>query len=178
VEPSRFWLRRNDDDRARQVVYDEVQLNHYSDRQRRAILKVMARGKTASHRDIRQAARRARSRPRGETVVAITLVLSVLAVLIIFVVGRHRDPSKAVVTGATASAHTSNDRASAAAAGDLTTVIDKADRAWLSDVGAGKVVSANDGSDALALPQTEPRSAITENASARPAQVASDPSSR
>jgi hypothetical protein len=33
--------------------------------------------------------------------------------------------------------------------------MDKADKAWLSDVGAGKVATAADGSDALSLPQSD-----------------------
>src|SRR5579872_2183664 len=90
VEPSRFWLRRDADDGARQVVYDQVQLNRYSDRQKRAILKVMARGKTATHRDLRQAARRARTRPLSERLVALTLVLFAVAALVVIFAGWQR----------------------------------------------------------------------------------------
>jgi hypothetical protein len=154
VEPSRFWLRRDDDDRARQVVYDEVQLNRYSDRQRRAIMKVMARGKTASHRDISQAVRRARVRPRGETLVAISLALSLLAVLVIALAGRHAGPVRVGAGRAAASARAAIAEARDASSGDLTTVMENADRAWLNDVGAGKVATASDGSDALSLPRS------------------------
>jgi hypothetical protein len=154
VEPSRFWLRRDDDDRARQVVYDPVQLAHYSDRQKRAILKVMARGKTATHRDLRQAARRARTRPRGERLVAFTLLLVAVAALIIIFADWQHDRGEMRANGAAASTGTGDDKADQPTAGDLTRVMENADRAWLDDVGAGKVVTATDGSDALSLPQT------------------------
>jgi hypothetical protein len=156
VAPSRFWLRRDDDDRARQVVFDEVQLDRYSDRQRRAILKVMARGKTASHRDIRLAVRRARRRPRGETLIAITLAVSALTVLIIVFAGWRLGPARMLAAKGLASREAAVDRAAGASPGDLTTVMENADRAWLNDVGAGKVVTANDGSDALSLPRVKP----------------------
>jgi hypothetical protein len=174
VEPSRFWLRRDDDDRARQVVYDEVQLNRYSDRQRRAILKVMARGKTASHREISQAARRARDRPRGETLVAISLALSVLAVLVLVLASWHRDPNTAVATKGAASIQADVAGARETSPGDLTTVMENADRAWLNDVGAGKVATANDGSDALSLPQSTPPSTAPIEAAPRRARTARD----
>ena len=173
VEPSRFWLRRDDDDRTRQVVYDQVQLGRYSDRQRRAILKLMARGKTASHRDIRQAARRARRRSRGEMLVAITLALSAFAALVIIFAGWHRVPTKVLTTEAVASVQTDGDRAGQASAGDLTTVMENADRAWLSDVGAGKIVTATDGSDVLSLPENPP-TASAEKAGSRGARARRD----
>jgi hypothetical protein len=168
VDRSRFWLRRDADDRARQLVYDPVQLGRYSDRQRRAILKLMARGKTASHRDIRQAARRARKRPRGELLVAIALALSVIAVLAIVVTGGYRRPNRALAADAAALAPAADVKAEEASA-DLTKAMEKADRAWLSDVGAGKVASANDGSDALSLPEsTSPGASADEPREARP----------
>jgi hypothetical protein len=154
VEPSRFWLRRDDDDRARQVVYDPVRLNRYSDRQKRAILKVMARGKTATHRDLRQAARRASARSRGERLVAIILLLCAVAALAIIFAGWQRGSARARASDAAASTVTAGDKAQAAPAGDLTKAMENADRAWLDDVGAGKVVTATDGSDALSLPET------------------------
>ncbi len=174
MEPSRFWLRRDDDDRARQVVYDEVQLNRYSDRQRRAILKVMARGKTTSHRDIRQAVRRARLRPRGEIWVAITLALSALAVLVIVLGGWHHGLHRTAATEHPASAPSAIDGARETSPGDLTTVMENADRAWLNDVGAGKVVTANDGSDALSLPPSASPGATVEETAARRARARQD----
>jgi hypothetical protein len=174
VEPSRFWLRRDDDDRARQVVYDEVRLNRYSNRQRRAILKVMARGKTASHRDISQALRQARARPRGEILVAIILGLSVLAVLAIVLAGRHHGENKAVATNGAASTEAVIDEARTASPADLSTVMENADRAWLNDVGTGKVVTANDGSDALSLPQSTPPSAAPIEPTPQPARGGRD----
>jgi|KBSMisStandDraft_5_1062788.scaffolds.fasta_scaffold325237_1 hypothetical protein len=152
--PSRFWLRRDADDRARQLVYDPVQLGRYSDRQKRAILKLMARGKTATHRDIRQAARRARQRPRGERLAAFTLILLAVAALVIIFADWQRGSGKTQANGAAASAQTVDAKADRAQAGDLTRVMENADRAWLDDVGAGKVVTATDGSDALSLPET------------------------
>jgi hypothetical protein len=156
VEPSRFWLRRDDDDQARQVVYDQLRLDRYSDRQKRAILKTMARGKPASHRDIRQAARRATGRPRGERVIAVILALSVLAIVIILFAGRDHRPNRTLATETATSARQPGETAGEARAGELTTLMDQADRAWLNDVGAGKVTAANDGSDVLSLPRTAP----------------------
>jgi hypothetical protein len=167
VEPSRFWLRRDDDDRARQVVYDEVQLNRYTDRQKRAILKAMARGRSASHRDIRQAARRARIRPRGERLMTLTLALAALAVLIILVAGRTQRPSPGQPIDASAAAQPPGETSAEATNGELTALMDKADRAWLSDVGAGKVAGANDGSDVLTLPQPTPSQDGVEDAAVR-----------
>ena len=149
MEPSRFWLRRDDDDRARQVVYDEVQLSRYTDRQKRAILKRMARGKTASHRELLRAARRARIRPRGERLIAVTLALSALAALILIIAGWRHRPSGPVATETITSPPQAGDEVGKTHTGELTTVMDKADRAWLKDVGAGKVGTAVDGSDVL-----------------------------
>jgi hypothetical protein len=169
VDPPRFWLRRDADDRARQVVYDPVQLGRYSDRQRRAILKLMARGTTASHRDIRKAARRARKWPRGELLVAVALALSAIAVLVILVTGGHRRPNRPIATepGSTLAIDA---KAAETPSGDVTTAMEKADRAWLNEVGAGKVASASDSSDALSLPEDTAPSAAIDGTGPRPAQ--------
>jgi hypothetical protein len=153
VEPSRFWLRRDDDNRARQVVFDEVQLGRYSERQQRAILKAMARGKT-SQRDIRQAARRARLWPRGETMIGILLAATVIAAIATVLTGRHHERAAAGAAGVVSPGAPVAANAKAGPA-DLTTDMERADRAWLSDVGAGKVVAASDGSDTLSLPQSQ-----------------------
>jgi hypothetical protein len=112
----------------------------------------MARGKTASHRDIRQAARRARNRSRGEILVAVSIALSVLAVIVIMFAGGHRASNPAVAIGGATSGASGAPGATGRAPDDLTATIEDADRAWLKDVGAGRVVSADDGSDALSLP--------------------------
>ncbi len=152
-----------DDDQARQVVYDQVQLDRYGRRQRRAILKAMARGKTsASHNDIRRAARRAGPRPRGETPVAIALLLAGDHTLLIIVPSSagYRSSKQAVATEAATSAgpalRSPTVRPEQSPPNELTTAMDKADKAWLSDVGAGKVATTVDGSDALSFPGTAP----------------------
>jgi hypothetical protein len=161
VERSRFWLRRDDDDQARQVVYDQVQLDRYSERQRRAILKAMARGKTSSHRDISQAARRARTRTRGEILVATTLMLAGLTLVVIVFASWHRGAKRmAAAEAATARAGVAGARTTRPE--DATTAMERADRAWLTDVGAGKVKYSNDGSDALSLPEAAPPDAAPE----------------
>jgi hypothetical protein len=155
VEPSRFWLRRNNDDRARQVIYDEVQLDRYSDRQRRAILKAMSRGKRVSHSDIRRAAQRAALRPRGETPVAIALLLSAIVVLIISLFAWYRTSTDLAALESRAALRTAAARPEQSPPSEVTTAMDKADKAWLSDVGAGKVATTVDGADALSLPQSD-----------------------
>ena len=101
-----------------------------------------------------------------------------LVLIIIIVVGRHRGPSNAVANETAASARTAAGKGGGVPEGDLTTVMEKADRAWLSDVGAGKVVTTDDGSDALSLPQTGPVGGAAGNAGVRSAQVAGARSNR
>lgn len=148
MEPSRFWLRRSDDDSARQVVYDQLQLDRYTSRQRRAILKLLARGRGATHREVARAARRATSRPRGETPIAIALLVLAFAVLALSLMSGHRNPAD---SAAPHSGRPLSPASRATRPAGPTRAMDDADKAWLRDVGAGKIVTASDGSDAFSL---------------------------